>query len=176
MKAVADTSSLIHAAKVPRFWNLLNKTFDEIHIPEAVYKEILRGREIESPDIPVIERTIEQGWIKIWKIEKSEQVSLPENLGEGEKEAITLMMQKEKGKNEPLDWILLMDDKVASTTAKLMNLTVRPAIYLLIYWTKKNVTKPAQALEMLDDIVDAGYRLSSEDYIAVKELITNTHT
>ncbi|MCL5318520.1 MAG: hypothetical protein M1503_09735 [Thaumarchaeota archaeon] len=150
----------------------MRKTFDEIRIPEAVYKEILKGREIGSPDVPVIERAIIEGWIKVLKVEKS-KLSLPDNLGEGEKEAIILMQQEtSKAANEKqrLEW-LLMDDKVASTTAKLMNLTVRPAIYLLIYWTKKNVTKPSQALKMLDDIVNAGYRLSPEDYITIKQLI-----
>lgn len=162
MKAVADTSSLIHPAKVPRFWALMKETFKEILIPEAVFKEIAKGREIESPDVPVIERAVNEGWIKVRKVEQKPR--LPDSLGEGEKEAIALM-QKEKAK-----W-LLMDDKVASTTAKLMGLKVRPTVYLLIYWTRKGVTNASQASEMLDRMVKVGYRLSSEDYIAIKELI-----
>ncbi len=164
MKAVADTSSLIHSAKVPRFWDLMKETFEEVHISESVYKEILKGGEIRSPDVPVIERAVQEGWIKVRKVKLNLQ--LPANLGEGEREAIALM-EKEK-----LDW-LLMDDKVASTTARLMGLIVRPVIYLLIYWTRKNVVTPLQALEMLDDIIKAGYRLSSGDYIAVKDLVTH---
>jgi len=140
----------------------MNEKFEEIHIPEAVYKEILKGREIRSPDMPVIERAIEEGWIKVRKVEQKER--LPENLGGGEKEAITLM-QKER-----LEW-LLMDDKVASTTAKLLGLTVRPVVYLLVYWTVKGITNAPQALEMLDNLVKVGYRLSSEDYITIKDLI-----
>lgn len=166
MRAVADASSLIHPAKVPRFWALMRKTFKEILIPEAVYKEVLKGSEIRSPDVTVIERAIEEGWINVRKVEL--KTPLPENLGGGEKEAIALM-NKEKA-----NW-LLMDDKVASTTAKLMGLNVRPAVYLLIYWTRKGVTNASQALEMLDDMVKEGYRLGSQDYITIKRLVIGAH-
>lgn len=162
MKAVADASSLIHPAKVPKFWALLKKTFEEIHIPDAVYEEILKGSEMKSSDVPVIQRAIEEGWIKIRKVMSKSQ--LPDNLGAGEKEAIALM-QKER-----LEW-LLIDDRVASTTAKLIGLEVRPSIYLLIFWTKRKAVNASQALQMLEDMVKTGYRLSSEDYISIKDLI-----
>ncbi|MBI4257856.1 MAG: hypothetical protein HY619_02780, partial [Thaumarchaeota archaeon] len=89
MKAVADASSLIHPAKLPRFWALMKETVEEIFIPEAVYNEVLKGKEIRSPDVPVIERAIEEGWIKVRKV--ALKAKLPEDLGAGEKEAITLM-------------------------------------------------------------------------------------
>jgi len=34
LKGVADASSLIHSAKVPKFWALLKETFQEIYIPK----------------------------------------------------------------------------------------------------------------------------------------------
>jgi len=165
LKAVADASSLIHPAKVPRFWKLMKETFEEILIPEAVWKEILKGKEIMSPDVPVIEEAIKAGWIKVRKLKS--KARLAEGLGEGEKEAIALM--KEHGRK--VDW-LLIDDKIASTRARLMGLSVRSAMYLLIYWERKGMTKESQSLQMLDDMVKADYYLSSEDYVAVKELIT----
>ena len=168
MKAVADTSSLIHPAKVSRFWELMKDTFEGILIPETVYREVLRGKSIMSPDVPVIERAVEEGWIKVRRVRQ--KTRSPENLGEGEREAIALA-QEEK---ERVDW-LLMDDRVASTTARLMGLRVRPAIYLLIYWTRNGVTDESQALEMLDNMVRAGYRLSTEDYVSVKEFIIGAH-
>jgi predicted nucleic acid-binding protein len=54
LKAVADTSSLIYPAKIPRFWSLMKQTFDKILIPEAVYREILKGRETGSLDASVV--------------------------------------------------------------------------------------------------------------------------
>jgi len=110
LKAVANASSLIHPAKVPRFWSLLRETFEKIYIPEAVYTEILKGREIQSPEVPVIEGGISDGWIKVTTVKFEPR--LPGNLGRGEKEAIALMEQLKA------DWLLL-DDKVALTTARL---------------------------------------------------------
>jgi predicted nucleic acid-binding protein len=162
LKAIADTSSLIHPAKVRKFWRLMRNTFEEILVPNAVYQEILKGKEIGSPDVPVIEEAVREGWIRVKKT--SPKKGLPDNLGRGEKEAMTLMQ------NEPADW-LLMDDLVASTTARLMGIEVRPAVYLLIYWTRKGVTTRDEAIRMLDELVGTGYRLSSKDYLAIKELI-----
>lgn len=166
MKAVADTSSLIHPAKVPTFWEEIHRTFDEIMIPEAVHKEILKGKEIGSSDVPVIERAVDQGWIKVMKVTVPQNSGLPDNLGLGEKEAIVLMRKKRK----EADW-LLMDDEIASRTARLFNFEVRPAVYLLIYWTRKNRIGASNALALLDDLVDTGYRLSSKDYVSVKKSI-----
>ncbi len=140
----------------------MRNTFEEIVVPEAVYQEILKGKEIGSPEVPVIEKAIREVWIRVKKTRPNK--NLPDNLGRGEKEAMTLMQ------NEPADW-LLMDDLLASTTARLMGIEVRPAVYLLIYWTKKGATTKDEAVEMLDELVGSGYRLSSKDYLAIKELV-----
>ena len=68
MKAVADTSSLIHPAKVPAFWEMMVKTFDQLVIPQAVYEEVMRGKQSGSEDVPIIARAIEEGWIKVVKV------------------------------------------------------------------------------------------------------------
>jgi len=164
LKAVANASSLIHPAKVPRFWSLLRETFEKIYIPEAVYTEVLKGREIQSPEVPVIEGWISDGWIKVTTVKFEPR--LPGNLGRGEKEAIALMEQLK------VDWLLL-DDKVALTTARLRGLRVRSTAYLLIYWRRKGKISPAQAIKLLDDLVKSGYYLSSKDYINIKESLTS---
>ena len=163
MKGVADASSLIHSARVPKFWALLKETFQEVYIPQAVYNEILKGREIQSPDIPLVERAISDGWIKVVKVKALPK--LPNNLGQGEKEAIALMEQLKT------DW-LLIDDRVASTTARLRGLSVRSIAYLLIYWKRKGKINQTQATKLLDDLIKSGYYLSSRDYVNIKEILT----
>jgi len=68
--------------------------------------------------------------------------------------------------------VLLMDDRVASTTARLRNLPARPIAYLLTYWKRKNILNRDKAMKLLDDLVKTGYYLSSRDYVSIKELIT----
>lgn len=164
MRAVADASSLIHTAKVPRFWALLRKTFEEILVPGAVYREILKGREINSPEVSVIEKAVFEGWVKIVEVASIPPPTLPENLGRGEKEAIALVEQLNT------EW-LLMDDRVASRTARLRGLPARSVAYLLIYWRLKKKLRHDEATLLLDDLVKSGYYLSSKDYLAIKELI-----
>ncbi len=162
---MADASSLIHPARVPKFWSLLRETFEEVYVPRAVYEEVLKGRDIQSPEIPVIERAIEDGWIRVMEVKA--QPRLPENLGRGEKEAIALMEQVRA------EW-LLMDNRAASITARLRGFRVRPAAYLPIYWKRRGTISQDQAMQLLDDLVEAGYYLSSRDYVKIKELITST--
>lgn len=165
MKAVADASSLIHSAKVPKLWALFKETFQEVYIPQAVYNEILKGGEIQSPDVPFVERAISDGWIKVVKVKALPK--LPNNLGQGEKEAIALREQLKT------DW-LLVDDRVASTTARLRGLPVRSIAYLLIYWKRKGKINQAEATKLLDELIKSGYYLSSKDYVNIKETLTST--
>jgi len=164
LKAVADASSLIHSAKVPEFWALLKETFREIHIPQAVYNEILKGEEIQSPDVPLIKKAISDGWIKVVKVKAVPK--LPNNLGQGEKEAIALTEQSKT------DWQLI-DDRLASTTARLRGLPARSIVYLLIYWKKKGEINQDQAVKLLDDLVKSGYYLGTRDYVNIKEMLSS---
>ena len=76
-------------------------------------------------------------------------------------------MQKESA---VMDW-LLMDDEIAGKTARSLGLSVRAASYLPIYWTNRQKIEPLKALKLLDDLVGSGYRLSSKDYVVIKNLI-----
>ena len=162
MRAISDASSLIHAAKVPRLWKALQETFEEIRIPQAVHAEILRGKGIQSPDVPVILSAISGGWMKV--VPTTVAPSLPENLGAGEREAITLMMRTEA------DW-LLMDDQVASTTARLLGVPVRSLTYLIVHLVATGLIGAGEGDRLLDDLVDSGYYLGSKDYIKITKLL-----
>lgn len=161
MRAVSDASSLIHAAKVPALWELLQETFDEVVIPAAVHAEILRGEEIRSPDVPVIENAISRGWVRVEKVESSD---LPDNLGRGEREAISLMT------NLKADW-LLMDDRVASTTARLLGLPARSLAYLITHTVELGTIGGHAGLGLLDELVESGYYLGSRDYLEIRKAV-----
>jgi len=94
---------------------------------------------------------------------------LPNNLGQGEKEAIALMEQLKT------DW-LLIDDRVASTTARLRGLSVRSIVYLVIFWKRKGKINQTQATKLLDDLIKSGYYLSSKDYVYIRENLTSKST
>ena len=152
-------------------------TFEKILIPEAVLAEILRGKEFGSSDIPEIERAMDANWIRLTRVERGRRknfMSRSNNLGEGESEAIALMLQI-KSKKERADW-LLMDDEVPAKTARSLGLTVRPVSYLPIYWAQKGYLSSLEAVNFLDDLVRTGYRLSPRDYITIKDIISTKRT
>jgi predicted nucleic acid-binding protein len=161
MRAVSDASSLIHAAKVPALWELLQETFDEVMIPAAVHAETLKGEEIRSPDVPVIRNAISRGWVRVEQVESSD---LPDNLGRGEREAISLMT------NVKADW-LLMDDRVASTTARLLGLPVRSLSNVIINTVALGRIGSQEGLVLLDELVESGYYLASKDYLEIRKLL-----
>ena len=162
MRAVSDASSLIHAARVPELWVALQRAFEEMLIPEAVHAEILKGEDIRSPDVPVILGAISEGWVKV--IPGIDVPYLPDNLGAGERGATSLITRA------GVDW-LLMDDQVASTTARLFGLEVRSLAYVIVYLAGKRLIEGSQAKVLLDDLVNSGYFLSSTDYLAIRELL-----
>jgi len=166
LRAVADTTALVHPAKVPAFWNLMEATFEELLIPNAVYQEILKGKEKLRRDVPVILAAIEEGWIRVRRSVGTIE-PLQGFLGEGEKEAINLMIK------ERADW-LLIDDKLALNIARTLGLNARYSVYLLPFWVRGKTLARSKALEILDQLVETGYYLRPTDYMAVRKLIGTT--
>jgi predicted nucleic acid-binding protein len=169
LKAVADASSLIYPAKVSSFWKTMRDTFQEILIPRAALDEILKGKEIGSSDVPVIQEGIREGWIVVLNIRAKSKMNFPDDLGEGEKETITLALKL----GRKVDW-LLMDDELAAERARSLGLVVRPASYLPIHWRINGVLKSSKALEMLNELVQGGYRLNTKDYVEIRNIILET--
>ena len=72
MPVVSNTSPLIWLAKIGRII-LLKRLFSEVTIPEEVYREAVeKGLKEGFSDALAIKECIEQGWIKISKLNESE--------------------------------------------------------------------------------------------------------
>lgn len=110
MLIISDSSIFINFAYMDAF-TALCKMFQQIVIPQKVYSEVYAGgRYIPgSRDIFVAKH---QGWIQVVGYTDTKLYnSLPKYIHEGEREAITLFIEK-KGD------VLLMDDKAARGVAK----------------------------------------------------------
>ena len=100
MKAISDSTPLIHLAKIGKI-NLLKELFEEIIIEDEIYKETIE-KGTEHSEIPIIRSLIENGFIIIRKaIKKIEML----NLHEGEKRSISLC------KELNIENILINDDE-----------------------------------------------------------------
>ena len=107
---VSDASVFINFAFFDEF-DKLNKLFEEIIVPEAVYFEVYQhGR--YKPGSQEMLKAKKDGWIKVKKYSnKSLYDRLPSYIHEGEKEAIVLFIEVSGD-------VLLMDDRDGRRVAK----------------------------------------------------------
>jgi predicted nucleic acid-binding protein len=160
--SASDAGPLIWLSKCS-ILNLLNKLYAEVMIPEAVYEEaVTRGIEKGYTDAQLIRRAIEEGWIKVLRpsgqfIErvKAEEVRLSTDLGEGEREAMALALEKRTT-------VFLTDDEDAHRTGKALGLEPKGVLYLLLKGVKDGHIDKEKATESLGKMLDEGLWLSPE--------------
>ena len=148
---VSNASPLIFLAKIGKL-DLL-ETF-EIIIPKQVYSEIKEGEKSGREDSHKIESLIKNNKIKIAEIEIMAELE-KQNLGEGEKAAISLAIDK---KIE----LILLDEKKARRVAKFYELNPRGTIGVLSEALKKNKITKKEFVELIQKLIKEGYRISEE--------------
>ena len=152
---VSNATPLIYLSKVGKL-ELLKGVFGEIYIPEEVKIEAVdRGKELKRRDALVIERAIEDGWLKV---SRAEPVKLPIELEVGETAAISLA--KKLGSQE-----VLIDEVSARTAARLLGLQPRGTIFVLLKILEEGEMNLDEFLETLNELVKHGFRLREEIYI-----------
>ncbi|MFQ6052552.1 MAG: hypothetical protein ACE5K4_12805 [Candidatus Hydrothermarchaeota archaeon] len=62
-----------------------------------------------------------------------------------------------------------MDDQLASKAARVYELKPIPITYLLILSVRKKIIDAEEGLNILDGMIERGYRLSAEDYVSIKK-------
>lgn len=152
---VSNATPLIYLSKVGKL-ELLKGVFGEIYIPEEVKIEAVdRGKELKRGNALVIERAIEDGWLKV---SRAEPVKLPIELEVGETAAISLA--KKLGSRE-----VLIDEVSARTAARLLGLQPRGTIFVLLKILEEGEMNLDEFLETLNELVKHGFRLREEIYI-----------
>lgn len=157
---VSNATPLIYLSKVGKL-ELLKRIFGEVYIPEEVRVEVVdKGKELRRGDALIIERAIEDGWIKVSKVKP---MKLPIELEAGEVAAISLA--KRSGAQE-----VLMDEVSARTAARLLGLEPRGTVFVLLKTLEGGEMDLDEFLKTLDELVKHGFRLREEVYIeAIRE-------
>ena len=160
MKIVSNASPLIFLAKIGEL-DLLDKY--EIKIPRQVYEEIHKGAEIGKEDTQKIESLIERKIIKIEDTAIDKGID-KQNLGKGEKAAISLAINKEIN-------IVLIDERKARRIAKFYKLKPRGTIGILIEALKNKEIDKQEFKELLRKLVKERYRINE---ILILEILNKT--
>ncbi|MBK7894738.1 MAG: DUF3368 domain-containing protein [Anaerolineaceae bacterium] len=127
MIVVSDTSTLINLARLGEL-ELLQKLYDEIHVPTAVWHEVVeKGR--GKPGAANIEKA---PWITVRNVSNQEFVkALRQDLDAGESEAIALALELQAD-------LLLMDERLGRATAQYFGLKYIGLLGVLVLAKKKS--------------------------------------
>jgi uncharacterized protein len=137
LKVVSNTTPIISLLKLNRL-DLLQKLYNQINIPKAVYKEIEAGKsKAYYKDLSKID------WINIIEIENKQAIKYFLDLDEGEAEAIILA-------NELNADLIILDEKLGRFHAKHANLKVTGTIGVLIKAKSEKLIKNLKPL--LDEL------------------------
>lgn len=154
-RVVSNATPLIYLAKADKI-DLLKAVFGEVLIPEEVKVEVVdKGKLIGEKDAYAVEKAIAEGWIKVLA---AKPVRMPLDLDRGEKAALSL------AKNNGSE-IVLIDEVSARTVAKVMGLTPRGTLFVLLEALKMKKIQLDELLEALDNMIKQGFRLKEEVYV-----------
>lgn len=157
---VSNAAPLIYLAKVGKI-DFLKRVFGEVFIPEEVKIEVVdRGKLLGERDAYVIEKAIGEGWLKVLT---TEIVEVPIKLESGE--VAVLSLAKKLGLRE-----VLLDEVSARVAARLLDLTPRGTVFVLLKALEKMEIDLNGFLEVLNQLIRHGFRLKEEVYVeAVRE-------
>jgi len=154
---VSNTSPLIWLARIGKI-TLLKNLFGEVIIPEEVYREAVeRGLQEGFSDALAIKECIEQGWIKVSKLDERETKycqKMTEHAFEihlGEAQAIILARKK--------DAILLMDESSGRAFAETLGMKVNGTLYVLMKALREELLDKPEAKELVLALVGKGFRI-----------------
>lgn len=155
MILIADTTPIISLLKIRRL-DLLQKLFDEVFIPDAVYMELTSDKRfLEESDV-----LNHASYIKPVSVSNPGAVRIlrmAEGLDQGESEAIVLMDELKAD-------ILLMDEAKGRTVSGRMGITVMETIGILISAYKDGLVTSEEARKFIDILQRAGRHIGEKHY------------
>ena len=159
-KIVSNATPLIYLAKIKKY-SLLKSLFDKIIISQEVKIEIVdEGKKLKQADALLIEREIEDGFIEVMKVEKLVETSLELDLGE----LSTLSLAKKLKIDE-----VLIDETLGRSAARIIGLAPKGTLYVLLKNLKLKEITFDDFLNILNELLESGFRLKEEIYIKVIE-------
>jgi len=154
-KLIVDSSPLIVLLKSD-LENILHELFEEIIVPEAVWQEVLAGKE----DDIAKQKLSHLAWAKRTAEINSTEIIKNYNLGKGETSVLNLALTITESR-------VLLDDYAARKCAKALNLQSLGTAGLLILAKRKNLISSVS--EAVEKVRFSGLWLSDEITKLIKE-------
>lgn len=160
-KVVCNSSPIIGLSMIGKL-NLLWEIFDEVFIPEAVYKEVTDGNTFRSFGEKELKKAVQKGHLQIYKINNKAFVEqMIGRLNRGELEV--MVAAKELGINR-----VIIDDRPARNFAETMLLKSIGLVGILT--AAKELGKITEVKNHLDILIQENYRISKKLYLEILKL------
>lgn len=158
---IADSSPLVILAK-QGLLELLRKCFGKVIIPENVYEEVMRKQGF--PEAIVLEKAIKDKWIVIERAAVSPLLDT-KNIGQGEKEAISLAMKRKS--------LLIIDDDSAKAYAFIFGIESHGTFFVIYLACIRKLIEAEMAKNALDRMIIEGFYVSPELYARFLEMLNS---
>jgi len=166
-QAISNAGPLIHLAKANAL-QILQTLFHSILIPDEVKTEIVdKGKEKGHPDALLIEKAIQQGWIKTTQTKPNPEFQkAAKTAGLRKTEATVIQYAYEN------HLTALLDDEPARIFARTLNITIRGTLGILIQATKNNILNHQETIQTLDKLTENMY-INADLYKTVRKHIAD---
>lgn len=158
---VANSSPIIILAKQGML-ELLKKCFGKVIIPKSVNDEIMQKK--GSPETTALEEAIKSKWIVVKGITIIPALDT-KNIGEGEKEAISLAHKHKT--------LLIIDDDLAKKYASIFGVTAHGTLFVLYLTYIKKLIDKADVITALEGMIADGFYISPELYSRFFDLLNS---
>ena len=161
MIVVSDTTPIITLLKIKRL-DLLQKLFDNIVIPKAVYNELILNTQFQE-EAKIINNAEYIKTVDVGDSKKVELLRRATGLDLGESEAIVFTDNHKKG-------LLLIDEAKGRKVAKQMGISVMGTVGILMSAYNEKFITSYEIKEYIDIMKETGRHISDTLYAQLIEL------
>jgi predicted nucleic acid-binding protein len=156
---VSDSTPLIYLAKLGHL-ALLRKLFLEVNVPDEVMTEVMRGKQLGFDDAAIIEKAVQEGWIKAVKpnsLQRRELLRLRQTFSDiSDADAAAIVLAKSLGVN------LCLDDSRAIKVAEALDIKHIGTLGILLLAVKKEVLSREQVKELVLSLPERGFYVAHD--------------
>lgn len=151
MIVVSDTTPIISLIKINRL-DLLEKLFQEVLIPDAVYRELTTNQSFSAE----AEEVKKAKFLKVLPVQNKQSIQILQavsGLDDGESEAIVLADEKQSD-------VLIIDERRGRKVAQQLGITITGTVGILVQANDEGMLSKADAKTCLNFLKQSNIRLS----------------